>query len=75
MNLPNLLTLDTIAMWCQVTEDRVSVFELGVMLRLEGAFWEAMVPKGRMDTGDIKEIMESEKKLRTVPMNPQKAKK
>jgi hypothetical protein len=73
-NLPNLLSIDTISHWCNVTQQRLTSFELSVMLRLESAFWESLTPRQEKSTlfADLKHIAEQEGKVRTVPMNPKR---
>lgn len=73
-DLPNLLTLDVIKDWAMLTETDVGQFELDVFMRLEGAYWDSMIPKEQKSSlfGDLKMIAESEKKIHTVPR--QKAK-
>ncbi len=58
-NLPNLLTINTIANWSIAVGEKVTPFELKVFLKLEGSFWEAMTPKGSVAAGakEIKEHM------------------
>jgi hypothetical protein len=76
-NLPKLLSIETISHWCNVTQQRLSSFELSIMLRLETAYWEALTPPPEETStlfADLKQLAEQEGKIRTVPMNPKRKK-
>jgi len=75
-NLPRVMSIDTLANWLKVTGGQpLSSFELDVMMRLDGAFWESTIDKGRDGlSGPLKEVAKQEGRIRTVAVNPKKAK-
>lgn len=77
LSQPRALSIETLANWTVATGRRFEQFEMDVLMRLDGAYWDALA-KGPVQekTGlfdSMKQVAKEFGKVKTVPMNIKKA--